>query len=122
VLPELQGKLDGIAVRAPVATGSVTDLVVQLGTEVSRDQVVDAFRKAAGGPLGKYMQFTDAPIVSTDIVHSPFSCIYDSELTMAHGRLAKVFGWYDNEWGYSCRLVDLIAMIGATLPVEAATA
>jgi glyceraldehyde 3-phosphate dehydrogenase len=122
VLPELQGKLDGIAVRAPVPTGSVTDLVVQLGAEVSRDQVIEAYRKAAGGPLGTYLQFADAPLVSTDIVGSPYSCIFDSELTMAHGRLAKVFGWYDNEWGYSCRLVDLIAMVGATLPVEAATA
>ena len=73
--------------------------------------VVDAYRKAAGGPLGKYMQFTDAPIVSTDIVHSPFSCIYDSELTMVHGRAVKVFGWYDNEWGYSCRLVDVIGKL-----------
>jgi glyceraldehyde 3-phosphate dehydrogenase len=122
VLPELQGKLDGISVRAPVATGSITDLVVQLGADVSRDQVVDAYREAAGGPLGRYLQFADAPLVSTDIVRSPYSCIFDSELTMANGRMAKVFGWYDNEWGYSCRLVDLIAMIGATLPVEAATA
>jgi glyceraldehyde 3-phosphate dehydrogenase len=122
VLPELNGKLDGVAVRAPVATGSVTDLVVQLRDEVTRDSVVDAYRQAAGGPLGRYLQFTDDPIVSTDIVHSPYSCIFDSELTMANGHLAKVFGWYDNEWGYSCRLVDLIAMIGETLPVEAAAA
>jgi glyceraldehyde 3-phosphate dehydrogenase len=122
VLPDLQGKLDGIAVRAPVATGSVTDLVARLSTEVTRDQVVAAYREAAGGPLGKYMQFSEDPLVSTDIVHSPYSCIFDSELTMANGSLVKVFGWYDNEWGYSCRLVDLIAMIGATLPVEAATA
>ena len=122
VLPELQGKLDGIAVRAPVATGSVTDLVVQLGREVTRDEVVEAYRSAVGGPLGRYLQFTDDPIVSSDIIHSPYSCIFDSELTMANGVMAKVFGWYDNEWGYSCRLVDLIAMIGETLPVEAAAA
>ena len=122
VLPDLQGKLDGIAVRAPVATGSVTDLVVQLSREVTRDQVVDAYREGAGGPLGRYLQFSDEPLVSSDIVRSPYSCIYDSELTMAHGNMAKVFGWYDNEWGYSCRLVDLIAMIGETLPVEAAAA
>jgi|SRR5581483_3394655 len=122
VLPDLQGKLDGIAVRAPVATGSVTDLVAQLSTEVTRDEVLAAYREAAGGPLGKYMQFSEDPLVSTDIVHSPYSCIFDSELTMANGSLVKVFGWYDNEWGYSCRLVDLIAMIGATLPVDAATA
>jgi glyceraldehyde 3-phosphate dehydrogenase len=120
VLPELQGKLDGISVRAPVPTGSVTDLAVVLSQEVTRDEVIEAFRKAAGGPLGKYLQFSDDPLVSTDIVHSPYSCIFDSELTMANGTMAKVFGWYDNEWGYSCRLVDLIAMVGATLPAEVA--
>ena len=122
VLPALQGKLDGVAVRAPVATGSVTDLVARLSRDVTRDEVVGAYRDAAGGPLGKYMQFSEEPLVSTDIVHSPYSCIYDSELTMANGSLVKVFGWYDNEWGYSCRLVDLIAVIGETLPVEAAAA
>ena len=120
VLPELQGKLDGISVRAPVPTGSVTDLAVLLSQDVTRDEVIEAYRKAAGGPLGKYLQFSDDPLVSTDIVHSPYSCIFDSELTMANGRMAKVFGWYDNEWGYSCRLVDLIAMVGATLPAEVA--
>jgi len=120
VLPELQGKLDGISVRAPVPTGSVTDLAVVLSQEVTRDEVIEAYRKAAGGPLGKYLQFSNDPLVSTDIVHSPYSCIFDSELTMANGTMAKVFGWYDNEWGYSCRLVDLIAMVGATLPAEVA--
>src|SRR3954454_4432470 len=120
VLPELNGKLDGISVRAPVPTGSVTDLAVLLSQEVTRDQIIDAYREAAGGPLGTYMQFSEDPLVSTDIIHSPYSCVFDSELTMANGPLVKVFGWYDNEWGYSCRLVDLIAMIGATLPVEAA--
>jgi glyceraldehyde 3-phosphate dehydrogenase len=122
VLPELQGKLDGIAVRAPIATGSVTDLVVRLSRDVTRDEVIGAYRDAAGGPLGRYLQFTGDPIVSSDIIHSAYSCIFDSELTMANGPMAKVFGWYDNEWGYSCRLVDLIAMIGQTLPVEAAAA
>ena len=122
VLPELQGKLDGVAVRAPVPTGSITDLVVRLGQEVTRDGVIDAYRQAAGGPLGRYLRFADDPLVSTDIVGSPYSCIFDSELTMANGTMAKVFGWYDNEWGYSCRLVDLIAMIGETLPVAAAAA
>ena len=122
VLPELKGKVDGISVRAPVATGSLTDLVVQLRDEPTRDAVNEAYRGAAGGTLGEYLQFADDPIVSTDIVHSPYSCIFDSELTMANGRLVKVFGWYDNEWGYSCRLVDLIAMVGATLPAETATA
>src|SRR4051812_49006499 len=118
VLPELNGKLDGVAVRAPVPTGSVTDLAVILSKDVTRDQVIDAYREAAGGPLGTYLQFSDAPLVSSDIERSPYSCIFDSELTMANGRMAKVFGWYDNEWGYSCRLVDLIAMVGATLPAE----
>ena len=122
VLPGLKGKFDGISVRAPVPTGSVSDLVALLSREVTRDEVNDAYREAAGGTLGKYMQFSEDPLVSTDIVHSPYSCIYDSELTMANGSLVKVFGWYDNEWGYSCRLVDLIAMIGATLPAEVATA
>jgi glyceraldehyde 3-phosphate dehydrogenase len=122
VLPDLQGKLDGVAVRAPVATGSVTDLVVRLSRDVTRDEVIGAYREAAGGPLGQYLQFSEDPLVSTDIIHSPYSCVFDSELTMANGSLAKVFGWYDNEWGYSCRLVDLIAMIGQTLPVEAAAA
>jgi glyceraldehyde 3-phosphate dehydrogenase len=122
VLPELNGKLDGISVRAPVPTGSVTDLAVVLSRDVTRDEIIEAYRKAAGGPLGQYLQFSEDPLVSTDIVHSPYSCIFDSELTMANGRMAKVFGWYDNEWGYSCRLVDLIAMIGATLPAEVAAA
>jgi glyceraldehyde 3-phosphate dehydrogenase len=122
VLPELKGKFDGISVRAPVPTGSVTDLVVRLSRDVARDEVIGAYREAAGGPLGKYLQFSEDPLVSTDIIHSPYSCIFDSELTMANGSLVKVFGWYDNEWGYSCRLVDLIAMVGETLPVEAAAA
>jgi glyceraldehyde 3-phosphate dehydrogenase len=122
VLPDLNGKLDGISIRAPVPIGSVTDLVVRLTREAARDEVIDAYRKAAGGPLGAYLQFADDPLVSTDIVHSPYSCIFDSELTMANNRMAKVFGWYDNEWGYSCRLVDVVAMIGETLPVEAAAA
>jgi glyceraldehyde 3-phosphate dehydrogenase (phosphorylating) len=122
VLPDLKGKIDGISVRAPVPTGSITDLVVTLGREITVESVNDAYRKAAGGPLGRYLRFGDDPLVSTDIVHSPFSCIFDSELTMAHGRTAKVFGWYDNEWGYSCRLVDLIDKVAETLPVAAAAA
>jgi glyceraldehyde 3-phosphate dehydrogenase len=122
VLPDLKGKIDGVAVRAPVPTGSITDLVVTLAREATVESVNDAYRKAAGGPLGRYLRFGDDPLVSTDIVHSPFSCIFDSELTMAHGRTAKVFGWYDNEWGYSCRLVDLIDKVAETLPVAAAAA
>jgi glyceraldehyde 3-phosphate dehydrogenase len=111
VMPELQGKVDGISVRAPVATGSLTDLVVTLGRETSVDEVKDAYRAAASGPLDGILQYGEDPIVSTDINGSAYSCIFDSELTMAHGKTVKVFGWYDNEWGYSCRLVDLIGKL-----------
>jgi len=111
VLPELQGKVDGIAVRAPVATGSLTDLVVRLGRETSVEEVKEAYRAAADGPLEGILQYTEDPIVSTDINGNPYSCIFDSELTMVRGNLVKVFGWYDNEWGYSCRCVDLIARL-----------
>jgi glyceraldehyde 3-phosphate dehydrogenase len=111
VLPDLQGKVDGISVRAPVATGSITDLVVQLGRETSVDEVNSAFQAAADGALAGILQYSVDPIVSTDIKESPYSCIYDSPLTMVHGSSVKVFGWYDNEWGYSCRLVDLIGRL-----------
>jgi glyceraldehyde 3-phosphate dehydrogenase len=112
VLPELQGKLDGVAVRAPVPTGSVTDLVVRVGRETSTDEVNEAYRAAASSaPLEPYLQYSEDPLVSSDIVNSPYSCIFDSELTMANGRMVKVFGWYDNEWGYSCRLVDLLGKL-----------
>ena len=110
-MPDLQGKVDGISVRAPVATGSLTDLVVQLGRETSVDEVNDAYRAAAAGPLEGILQYTEDPIVSTDINGSSYSCIYDSLITMVHGSQVKVFGWYDNEWGYSCRLVDLIGKL-----------
>jgi glyceraldehyde 3-phosphate dehydrogenase (phosphorylating) len=113
VMPDLQGKVDGISVRAPVATGSLTDLVVTLERETSKDEVNDAFRAAASGPLEGILQFCEDPIVSTDINGNAYSCIFDSELTMVHGRTVKVFGWYDNEWGYSCRLVDLIGRLPA---------
>jgi glyceraldehyde 3-phosphate dehydrogenase len=111
VLPDLKGKVDGISVRAPVPTGSLTDLVVMLGRDVTVDEVNAAYRSAADGPLAGILRYTEDPIVSTDIVGSPFSCIVDSALTMAHGRTVKVFGWYDNEWGYSCRLVDLVGKL-----------
>jgi len=113
VLPELKGKIDGVAVRAPVATGSLTDLVVLLGRETSADEVQSAYRAAAAGPLAGILQYSEDPLVSTDIIGNAYSCIYDSGLTMVHGSTVKVFGWYDNEWGYSCRLVDLI---GTLLP------
>jgi glyceraldehyde 3-phosphate dehydrogenase (phosphorylating) len=117
VLPELAGKLDGVAVRAPVPTGSVTDLVAIVGREVTADEVNAAFEQAASsGPLHGYLQYSTDPLVSTDINESPYSCIFDSKLTAAHGNLVKVFGWYDNEWGYSCRLVDLVNRLAATSP------
>ena len=112
VLPHLKGKVDGISVRAPVPTGSVTDLVVTLGRDVTKDEINAAYAKAAeGGPLAPFLQYSDDPLVSTDIVRNPHSCIFDSQLTMANGSTAKVFGWYDNEWGYSCRLVDLVGRL-----------
>jgi glyceraldehyde 3-phosphate dehydrogenase len=109
VMPELKGKVDGMAMRAPVPTGSVVDLVVRVSRETSVDEVNEAFRAAAGsGPLEGLLQYTEDPLVSSDVKRSAYSCIFDSELTMATGSLVKVFGWYDNEWGYSCRLVDVV--------------
>jgi glyceraldehyde 3-phosphate dehydrogenase (phosphorylating) len=111
VLPHLQGKLDGVSVRAPVPTGSITDLVVTVGRDVTLDEIDAAYRAAADGHLAGILQYQPDPIVSTDIQGSSYSCIYDAQLTMAHGRNVKVFGWYDNEWGYSCRLVDLVGRL-----------
>src|SRR3954463_15999230 len=109
VLPHLKGKVDGMSMRAPVPTGSVTDLVVELRSAATEDAINDAFKAAAdNGPLAPYLDYSTEPLVSTDIVHSPASCTFDSPLTMANATSAKVFGWYDNEWGYSCRLVDLV--------------
>ena len=116
VLPELKGKLDGMSMRVPVIDGSVTDLVVQLGREASVDEVNAAYRAAADGPLKGYLHYTSDPIVSSDIVGTPYSCTFDSLLTMAAGDQVKVIGWYDNEWGYSNRLADLAAYVGAQLP------
>jgi glyceraldehyde 3-phosphate dehydrogenase len=114
VLPELKGKVDGISVRAPIPTGSITDFVVELSRDVTVDEVNAAFEAAASsGPLEPYLQYSTDPLVSTDINENPHSCIFDSQLTMASGRMVKVFGWYDNEWGYSCRLVDLVDKIAA---------
>lgn len=114
VLPQLKGKLDGIAMRVPVPTGSVTDLVITLEREVTRDEVNAAFQKAAEeGPLKGRLVYTQDPIVSSDIVSDPASCTFDSLLTMAEGNQVKVIGWYDNEWGYSNRLVDLTVFVGS---------
>ena len=118
VLPELKGKVDGMSMRAPVPTGSIVDLVVQVAKETSVDEVNALFRaKADTGDLEGILLYTDEPLVSSDIVNSPYSSIFDSGLTMVNGNLVKVFSWYDNEWGYSSRLVDLVAMIGKSLPV-----
>jgi glyceraldehyde 3-phosphate dehydrogenase len=115
VLPQLEGKLDGMALRVPVIDGSVTDLVVNLEREVALDEVNAAFREAADGPLDGILQYTEDPIVSVDIIGNPHSCILDGLATMVTGSTVKSLGWYDNEWGYSCRLVDLVAFVGERL-------
>ncbi|MER5718245.1 type I glyceraldehyde-3-phosphate dehydrogenase [Streptomyces sp. NPDC002132] len=116
VLPQLKGKLDGIAMRVPVPTGSVTDLVLELGREVTKEEVNAAFQKAAEGELKGILEYTEDPIVSSDIVNAPASCTFDSSLTMVQdGKNVKVIGWYDNEWGYSNRLVDLTVFVGGQL-------
>src|SRR5438874_37816 len=108
---------------APVPDGSVVDLVVLVSRETSEDEVNELFRAAAErGPLEDLLQYSDEPLVSQDIVGSPLSCTFDSGLTMVNGRMVKVFGWYDNEWGYSCRLVDLVSKMGASLPKAQAAA
>ena len=115
VLPELKGKLDGMAMRVPVVDGSVTDLVVQLSREATKDEVNAAYRAAAEGPLKGYLHYTADQIVSSDIVGTPYSCTFDSALTMTFGDQVKVIGWYDNEWGYSNRLADITIMVGGQL-------
>jgi glyceraldehyde 3-phosphate dehydrogenase (phosphorylating) len=112
VIPELQGKLHGFAVRAPVPTGSVVDLTVECARETSVEEINAAFQRAAGGPLEGILQYTEDPIVSSDIVRSPYSAIFDSLLTaVLDGTMVKVIAWYDNEWGYSNRLVDLVGRV-----------
>jgi len=115
VMPELKGKLDGYALRVPIPTGSATDLTVTLGQEASADEVNAAVKAAAEGVLKGYLRYTEDEIVSSDIVTDPASCIFDAGLTKASGNQVKVVGWYDNEWGYSNRLVDLIALVGKDL-------
>jgi glyceraldehyde 3-phosphate dehydrogenase len=115
VMPELKGKLDGYALRVPVPTGSATDLTLELGRESTTDEVNAAFQKAAAGSLKGFLRYTEDPIVSTDIVTDPASCIFDAGLTKVIGNQAKVVGWYDNEWGYSNRLIDLVEYVGQSL-------
>ncbi|MBV9454334.1 MAG: type I glyceraldehyde-3-phosphate dehydrogenase [Rubrobacter sp.] len=115
IFPELQGKVDGMALRVPVADGSITDFVARVNREASTEEINDTFKQASEGELKDILQYTDAPLVSTDIIGNPASCIFDSQLTMSNGKTVKVFGWYDNEWGYSCRTVDLVHYIGEFL-------
>lgn len=111
VVPELAGALDGIAVRVPVEDGSLTDLAVVLARDASVDEINAAFEAAADGPLNGILRVSKAPIVSRDVIGDPSSCVFDPALTQANGTLAKVFGWYDNEWGYTNRLLDLTALV-----------
>ena len=115
VLPELKGKLDGYALRVPIPTGSATDLTVTVGRETTVDEVNAALKAAAEGPLRGILTYNEDPIVSADIVTDPASCIFDAPLTKVIGNQVKVVGWYDNEWGYSNRLVDLVKLVGSQL-------
>jgi len=115
VMPELKGKLDGYAMRVPVPTGSATDLTVELEKEATAAEINAAMKAAANGPLKGFLSYTEDPIVSSDIVTDPSSCVFDAGLTKVIGNQVKVVGWYDNEWGYSNRLVDLIDYVGKTL-------
>jgi len=115
VLPQLKGKLDGYALRVPVPTGSATDLTFEAARETSVEEVNEIVKAAADGPLKGYLYYSSDPIVSSDIVTDPHSCIFDSGLTKAIGNQVKVVGWYDNEWGYSNRLVDMVTLVGESL-------
>jgi glyceraldehyde 3-phosphate dehydrogenase len=115
VIRELAGRLDGVAVRVPVEDGSLTDLTAVLARAATADQVNDAFARAAAGPMAGILRYSTDPLVSRDIVGDPASCVFDSGLTQAAGTLVKIFGWYDNEWGYTCRLADLTAIVGSRL-------
>ena len=107
VMPHLNGKLDGVAMRVPTATGSIVDFVVDVKKDVTAEQVNAAMKKAANGPMKGILEYTEDPIVSVDIIHNTHSSIFDAQSTMVMGRKVKIFSWYDNEWGYSCRVVDL---------------
>jgi glyceraldehyde 3-phosphate dehydrogenase len=112
----MKGRLDGSSLRVPVIDGSITDFTAILGRDVTAEEINAAFREASSnGPLAKVLDYSELPLVSSDIVGNPASCTFDAPLTMASGSLVKVFGWYDNEWGYSNRLVDLTARLGAQI-------
>jgi len=111
VIPELKGKLDGISVRVPTPTGSLVDLVAVLKKEATKEEINAAMKKAAEGPMKGILEYTEDPIVSVDVIHTEASSIFDSLSTMVNGKMIKVLSWYDNEWGYSCRVVDLIPLV-----------
>ncbi len=115
VIPELNGKLDGYSLRVPTPNGSITDFVADLGRDVTKEEVNAAFKKASETTLKGILEYSEDDLVLRDIVGNPHSCIIDSKLTMTMGPTAKVFGWYDNEWGYSCRVVDLILKIAGMM-------
>jgi glyceraldehyde 3-phosphate dehydrogenase len=115
VIPELAGRLDGVALRVPVQDGSLTDLTAVLGRDVTAAEVNSAFEQASAGPMAGILRYSTDPLVSRDIIGDPASCVFDSGLTQAAGSLAKIFGWYDNEWGYTCRLADLAVIVGSRL-------
>jgi glyceraldehyde 3-phosphate dehydrogenase len=115
IYPDLKGKVDGMSLRVPVPDGSITDVTANLSTEASADEINAAFKEAANGELSGVLEFSDAPIVSQDIVGNPASCVFDSPLTMSGGKTIKILGWYDNEWGYSNRTVDLVDFMGEKL-------
>ena len=115
VIPAVAGKLDGVALRVPVEDGSLTDLAVVLSRDVTAEQVNEAFAAAASGPMAGILRYSTDPIVSRDVIGDSASCVFDSPLTQASGTLVKVFGWYYNEWGYTCRLADLAALVGGRL-------
>ena len=115
IYPELQGKIDGMSMRVPVPDGSITDFVARISNDASVEDVNAAFKQAADGELSGILEYSDAPLVSSDIVGNPASCVFDSGLTMATASTVKVFGWYDNEWGYSNRTVDLVQFMGEKL-------
>ncbi len=115
IFPDLEGKVDGMAMRIPVTDGSITDLVANLAREASVDEINAAFEEAAEGELKDILEYSDAPITSQDIVGNPASCVFDSQLTMSNGKTVKILGWYDNEWGYAERTVDLVRFMGERL-------
>lgn len=115
IFPQMEGKIDGMALRVPVVDGSITDLTAQLSQEVSADDINAAFKEAADGELSHILEYSEAPLVSSDIVGNPHSCVFDSGSTMSMGKTVKILGWYDNEWGYSSRTCDLVAYVGEQL-------